>query len=788
MLPITSESYPQKVDSRSVGTECVLTDLMAFKRGENVLFWRVSRLRSLAWNDKNLRLVCETKPFLNRTCWTHETSMHQFHEDSESQMRTLNLEIAFWSTHVFRIQFSGDSIAATASFPPPEARMLVAEPEASFEFAVEEMPGEWIARTPAVTLHVEKDPFALWAGDAQGQVIWRQCRSDLFTADIFDMAVAEHQGRMACFESFALIPQEEIYGLGERFDHVPRTGKAVDFSNKDAIGSSSPRTYINVPFLFSTQGYGLFVNTSCRTEWEIGTLDASTLGFAVLDDAMDYFIIHGPAPAEILRRYCELTGFSPLPPVWSFGLWMSRNSYLSWDVVHAVADELRQRRIPADVLHLDTAWFQEDWNCDLRFSKDRFADPEHHIAQLRKQGFRVSLWQYNFIPPRKNNLNYLEGREKGYLARDATGEVFKHPANRQGSWMDDAIIDFSNPEAAEWYGAQIEGLIRMGASSIKTDFGEGIPEEAVYQNIEGLRFHNLYSLVYNSVIASAIKRVTGEDIVWARSGTAGSQRYPIHWGGDSQSSFAGLAGTLRAALSMGLSGFPFFSHDIGGFIGRPDPELFVRWAQFGLFSSHARCHGCGNENSREPWTFGEQANELFKSYASLRYRLMPYIYDQARRCSCTAKPMVRALIIDYPEDRNVWPIQDQYLFGDSILIAPALRPLTESAVRNLYLPAGRWIDFWTKQPIDSRGEWITRPLDLATMPMYVKAGTILPYTTARLCTHNLVGPIVEVEVYGGAPGRLEYQDGEKCFTAMWDGSKLDFESALPKPKVTVYAG
>jgi alpha-D-xyloside xylohydrolase len=666
--------------------------------------------------------------------------------------------------------------------------MLIGEPQTSFDLEVTETEGEWIARTEAVVLHVDKAPFRLWATDLQDRVFFQQRSSDLFTSDIFDMAVAEHQGNVGCFENIGLDGREEIFGLGERFDHVPRTGKPVDFWNKDAIGATSRRTYVNVPFLLSTRGYGLFVNTSCRTEWEIGTLNAFSLGFAVNDTAMDYFVIHGPTPAEILKRYAELTGFSPTPPVWSFGLWMSRNSYLSWDLVHEVADGLRKRGIPTDVLHLDTAWFQEDWNCDLRFSEDRFSNPEQHLAQLREQGFRVSLWQYNFVPSRDNNSNYREGQAKGYFAKDKTGEVFKHPPERKGSWMDDAIIDFSNPEAAAWYAGQIEALIRLGASSIKTDFGEGIPEEAFYKNIDGRRFHNLYSLVYNSVIAGAIKRVTGEDVVWARSGTAGSQRYPVHWGGDSQCSFAGLAGTLRAALSIGLSGFPFFSHDIGGFIGRPSSELYIRWAQFGLFSSHARCHGCGNENSREPWTFGEQASEIFKSYATLRYRLLPYLYDQARRCSRSAKPMVRALLIEYPEDRNVWPIQDQYLFGDAILIAPILRSLAESPVRDIYLPAGRWIDYWTRRPIDSNGKWITRTVDLDTLPMFVKAGTILPYGEERLCTHNCIGPIVELEVYAGAPGQLDYQDGEKSFTAIWDGSKLSLNGLPHKPRVSILSG
>ena len=481
MSKITSESYPQKIDSKSTVAERVLAGLGALKRGENIAFQRVSALLSLASSGKTLRLVCQTRPYINRTCWTHETKMHQFAEDTENQPSTLNVEISFWSKHVFRIQFSRDPIPTTPQFPPPEARMLIGEPQNSFDLRVTETEGEWVARTEAVVLHVDRAPFRLWATDVQDRVFFQQRPSDLFTSDIFDMAVAEHQGQVACFENFGLDGQHEIFGLGERFDHVPRTGKAVDFWNKDAVGASSPRTYINVPFLLSTQGYGLFVNTSCRTEWEIGTLNAFSLGFAVKDTAMDYFVIHGPRPAEILQRYAELTGFSPTPPVWSFGLWMSRNSYLSWDVVHEVADELRRRGIPTDVLHLDTAWFQEDWNCDLRFSTDRFADPEQHLAQLREQGFRVSLWQYNFVPPRDNNSNYREGRAKGYFAKDKAGEVFKHPPERKGSWMDDAIIDFSNPEAAAWYAAQIEALMHLGASSIKTDFGEGIPRRGRLQ-------------------------------------------------------------------------------------------------------------------------------------------------------------------------------------------------------------------------------------------------------------------------------------------------------------------
>jgi len=752
-----------------------------FKWGESVPFERLQAVQSLEIQGASLTLTCQTRTFVNATTWTHETSMHQFNEDKDSERGLANLEITFWSDEVFRIRFGRDPFPTQSpSFPPKESRMLVGEPDSQVQCALEEVPGGWVVRSRSVELHIEREPLLLWASDREGHIYWQQKRNDLFTSDIFDISITRSGSRTGCFESFSLDGQEEIFGLGERFDGVPRTGRVVDFWNKDAIGTSNRRTYINVPFFFSTRGYGLFLNSSARTEWEIGTLEAFTLGFAIEDEIMDYFIIYGPRPADILYRYHTLTSFAPVPPVWSFGLWMSRCSYLNWDMVHEVADGLRQGGIPADVLHIDF-WFDEDMNCDLRFSQKNYPEPEKHIRQLREQGFHLSLWQWNYVPPKAKNLNYAEGLAKGYFAKSRDGGLFAHPPEAKGVWVNDAIIDFSNPAAAEWYAAQIRNLIRLGVGTIKTDFGEGIPEDAVYQNIDGKKFHNLYPLPYNAAIARAIHDVSGEWIVWARSGTAGSQRFPVQWGGDSQCSFGGLAGTLRAALAVGLSGIPFFSHDIGGFIGRPEPELYVRWAQFGLFSSHSRCHGV---NPREPWTFGEEACDIFKQYDMLRYRLLPYIYDQARKCSTRALPMVRALVIEYPEDRNVWHIQDQYLFGDAFLVAPVLRPGAEAQTRILYLPAGIWIDYWTKKAIHSHGEWIERPIDLRTMPIYVKAGSILPYGEARLSTGNRVGPITELEIYAGADSRLDYDDGEKSFAAVWQGSKLDLRGLPPSTRVT----
>lgn len=790
MSEVSSKEYPQmvseEVKDETTGLYEAVKGLSQFKKGNNVVFMKPQNVLSTNIENNKIKILCTTKGYSNRLVYTHETSMHQF-KKMDNETGELNIEIDVWSDSIFRVRFGKNSIPKNESeFPNLESRMLVGKSEEKIQIECEENDTQFLFKTNKITIIVEKTVFKLKAYDKEGNLFWEQCHNDLSTSDIFDISISEDKGNSACFESFTLLSQEEIFGLGERFDHVARRGKHVDFWNKDAIGTSNSRSYINVPFLFSTRGYGLFLNSSCRTEWEIGTLDASTLGFAIEDGIMDYFIIYGPTPSEIIFNYCTLTGFSPIPPIWSFGLWMSRNSYLSWDVVNEVADKMREKDIPADVLHLDTAWFKEDWNCDLKFSEERFPSPEENMRSLIEKGFRISLWQYNFIPPKENNDNYMEGLEKGYFVMGENGKLYTLPEHAVGSWLDDAIIDFSNTEASNWYAKKIKDLIKKGAATIKTDFGEGIPENGIYKNIDGKRFHNLYSLVYNSIVAKAINEVSGENIVWARSGTAGSQRYPIHWNGDSQCSFAGLAGTVRGGLSLGLSGFSFYSSDIGGFIGRPSTELYIRWAQVGLFLSHSRCHGCGNDNSREPWSFGEDAERIFRKYAKLRYSLMPYIYNEAIKSSKSGKPMVRALLIDYPGDRNVWYIDDQYLFGDSFMIAPILEPLEVKKTRCLYLPKGIWTDYWTKNVINSSGIWINREIDLETMPVYVKESSVIAYEKEKSHTENEIGNIARIELYSCKEGRFDFSFGSKFFSVMLKNDKVKIEGLEYRPEIVIY--
>ena len=741
-----STSYPQFIQAQNAARGPVTdkTDLTAF-RAWPAISSLPKGILSLEETPGAVLFTLGTAGKAAVHSFTHETPMDLYRPE-EPTVDRLYLRLELWSDTVFRVRFSREKDPRDPYVGiPADARMLVGEPE-QVDYTLRQQEDRFLITTREIAVSVDGQTSCIRASWLDsGEEFFSQRKEDFQTDDIHDLSLSDLEGRYACFEALDLDTDEIIYGLGERFDSLTRNGRAVDFHNKDAVGTTSPRTYVNIPFYLSTKGYGLFLNTGARVDWQIGTRDVSALQFCVADDQIDYFVIGGREPRQIIARYCGLTGFSKLPPLWSFGLWMSRNSYVSWDVVEDVAANVRAHDIPCDVLHLDTAWFGRDWNCDLKFSPERFPDPEGHMAKLKEKGFHISLWQYNFIPPNEDNTHYLEAVERGYLSKDAEGAPYQLPEECEGGWVKDVTVDFSNPEAREWYAEKIRSLIRLGAGAIKTDFGEGIAEEALYHSIEGRYFHNLYSLVYNSTVFKATRDVSGDEIVWARSGTAGSQRYPLHWGGDSQCTFEALAATLRGALTVGISGIPFFSHDIGGFIGTPSDELYVRWAQLGLFSSHSRCHGCGDHNHREPWQFSEEACRIFRFYDKLRYSLMPYIYSEAEKCTKTGLPMMRALYLEYPEDRNVRHMDDQYLFGDSLMIAPVLKPLSKTVFRDIYLPRGVWFDYFTRERFESRGEWIRRKVDLATMPIYVKEGTVLEYQDAQDSLAGGMGKILKTE-------------------------------------------
>lgn len=763
-----------------------------FRDGENVHFMRAEKVSGITYDENQqwLDIKLETKLYIDRTAQTHDSVMHQF-IDGEASPGSLWLRIYFFTEDVFRVSYALtteelDALQEEPSFPFPEARMLVGKRRAVATSFTPAQEGAASVSTSNVTINIQEDPFKLSAIRRGSKApFWQHRLKDLFTSDHIPTSIARHQDRAAIFESFNIGPSETIYGLGERFDSVSRRGRPVDFVNHDAIGTSNTRSYINVPFFWSTAGYGCFLNSYARTEWDVGMSETGALGFSTEESFMDYFIIAGPKPKDILRAYThDLTGVCPMLPTWTFGLWLSRNSYTSWDVVDTVIASADKHRIPLDVVHLDTFWFREDWNPDLEFDPIRFANPAAKMASLLASGIHTSLWQYSFISDNPNNKLRQESLTNTYHATAGpdTTDPFTYPPNTSGWKTDDLVMDFSNPATRKWYSDKISTLITQGATAIKTDFGDCNPPDAYYKNVLGRRFQNSYSLAYHATVVDGMRKGTPTSsggggsttnsivttdttqstnpsqqtpVLWSRAGTAGSQRHPLHWGGDSQCSWTALQGSWFATLSMGHSGFSFFSHDVGGFIGKPNPELYTRWAQTSLLAtSHFRAHGAGDGNEREPWAFGEETLGEVRRCAGWRMRLLPWLVGVARRSVVEGVGVVRHLVVEFPGERGCWGVETQGMVGEGVMVVPVLRPLVElEEEMEVYFPRGRWFDFWTGRVVlDARecGRWgMVKTPRLDEVAMYVRGGTAVPLAEeGRLRTFDKVGEVVEVRCYG----------------------------------------
>jgi alpha-D-xyloside xylohydrolase len=511
------------------------------------------------------------------------------------------------------------------------------------------------------------------------------------------------------FASFELSHDEQIFGLGEDFGPLGKRGTSQRLWMEEAWNNSSPSRYKPIPFLWSTAGWGLLAHTTNAVRVEIGALDHTALTVIVDDtDHLDLVFLVADSPQVMLQRYHQLTGAPRVPPRWTFGAWQGRISYRSQDEVLAVAATLRERRLPCDVIHIDTDWFATDWACDYRFAPDRFADPAAMVAELAALGFRVCLWQWPNAM--QGTATFAEGSSGGWLAADTNGRPFMQPGFVEPA----GVIDYSNPAAAEWIADRLRPLIEMGVAAIKTDFGEGAPTSATYHAINGPAAHNAYPLLYNRAVMDAIDAVRDDGVVWSRSAWAGSQRWPVHWSGDGVARFADLACVVRAMLSIGMSGIPFYAHDIGGFSGVPDPTLLVRWTQLGVLSSHLRFHGFP---PREPWEFGSQAETIVRTWLDLRYQLLPYLWDTAEQAVSTGLPTCRAMVLAYPADPTCHHVADQYLLGDHLLCAPIL---TDHDERMVYFPDDSWVNWFTHEQMAPGWQRVTAPLDEA--PLYRRAG------------------------------------------------------------------
>ena len=522
--------------------------------------------------------------------------------------------------------------------------------------------------------------------------------------------------------SFQCTSDEHFVGTGERFRKMDLSGQTFQLKNQDGQGVNNRRCYKNIPFYLSSRMYGAFFHTSdyCK----LSLADHSTRSVQFLNDraTLDVFLIGGKTPEEILKGYRLLTGFPAMPPLWSFGIWMSRMTYFSADEVEDICDHLRREHYPCDVIHLDTGWFRTDWLCEWKFNPERFPDPKGFIQRLKQNGFKVSLWQLPYIAQGAEQLE--EAKKNHYISQPTKEEETSTGGSSNFSALDYAgTIDFTSPKATDWYKySLLKPLLEMGVKCIKTDFGENIHMDHQYHASTPERLNNLYALLYQKAAYEVTREVAGDGIIWARAGWAGCQRYPLHWGGDSESSWAGLAGSLKGGLHLGLSGFAFWSHDVPGFHSTPDfmnspldEQVYVRWTQFGVFTSHMRYHGTCK---REPWHYPNIA-PIVKRWWKLRYRLIPYIVEQSEQACRSGLPLVQALLIHHPDDRQVWNIDDEYYFGNEFLVCPVMNSQNK---RDIYLPEGLWVNFLTGERLEG-GRWhyqMEVPLD--QMPVFVRPG------------------------------------------------------------------
>jgi len=552
--------------------------------------------------------------------------------------------------------------------------------------------------------------------------------------------------------SFEAKHDECFAGTGERFWKMDLSGQTLYLKNQDGQGVNNRRTYKNIPFYVSSRMYGAFYHTCAHGKLSLAGYSTRSVEFLSRQAMLDVFLIGGDTMEEIIRGYRDLTGYPSMPPLWSFGVWMSRMTYFSADEVNGICDRMRREHYPCDVIHLDTGWFKTDWLCEWKFNEERFPDPQAFISGLKNKGFRVSLWQLPYVAENAEQID--EARANDYI-----GPLTKKQ-EREGSnfsALDYAgTIDFTYDKATQWYKGLLRNLLDVGVKCIKTDFGENIHMDAKYKNMPAALLNNLYALLYQRAAYEITKEVTGDGIVWARAAWAGCQRYPLHWGGDSCSSWDGMAGSLKGGLHFGLSGFAFWSHDVPGFHTLPnfmnsvvDDDVYVRWTQFGVFSSHIRYHGT---NKREPWHYPAVA-DIVKRWWNLRYMLIPYILRESEKATKTGSTVLQALIFHHPADKMCWHIDDEYYFGDDMLVAPVMNSDNR---RDVYLPAGTWRNLFTGEKIEAeRGRWVYNmdvPLD--TMPVYVRDGAVIPiYPEPVDCTDQMdLSKTVEITVDDGFEG------------------------------------
>lgn len=650
----------------------------------------------------------------------------------------LKFKIDFVTPRTVRIRMLTTPVESKVS----TSIMLAKEPGKDESWKVTETENTIVYAGNYGTVQINKNPWRVVLKDKTGRILsqtvtLRDADSTQVKYTPFSFIKRGSDNARRINPVFTLTADEMIFGCGESATGLNKVGQKVNLFVTDPQGPETDQMYKPIPFFMSNRGYGMFMHTSAPVTCDFGATYIGLNKMFMGDENLDLFVFFGE-PKDILDEYTDLVGKPGMPPLWSFGTWMSRITYFSEKEGYDVAANIRKNKYPCDVIHFDTGWFDVDWQCDYKFSENRFQNPRQMLKDLKSQGFHVCLWQLPYFTPK--NRYFPELIEKNMYVKNGNGEL---P-------YEDVVLDFSNPETVNWYQNKLAGLLNIGVSAIKVDFGEAAPLNGIYASGKsGWYEHNLYPVRYDMAVSEITKKLHNENIMWARAAWAGSQRYPLHWGGDAATTNTGMLGTLRAGLSFGLSGFSFWSHDMGGFVKSTPEDLYCRWLPFGFLTSHTRAHGAP---PTEPWLYdSKRVQDVFRKSAEMKYRLMPYVYAQAKECTEKGLPMLRALFVEFPDDPGAWRVDDEYLFGSQILVAPLL----ESGItgRTVYLPEGKWIDYQTEKVYE--GGW--HRIEAGSLPiiMLVRDGSVIPHLKLAQSTSEMDWSKMNLKVYSADKKQAE---------------------------------
>ena len=567
---------------------------------------------------------------------------------------------------------------------------------------------------------------------------------------------------------------ELVYGMGERFTAFTKNGQSVDIWNEDG-GTSTYQSYKNIPFYLTNRGYGVFVNHPEKVSFEVGTEQVSKVEFSVPGESMEYFLINGPTMKEVLERYTSLTGKPSLPPQWTFGLWLSTSFTTNYDeeTVMSFIDGMEERGIPLQVFHFDCFWMKDFHWSDFVWDSRVFPDPKGMLSRIKEKGLKVCVWINSYIA--QESCLFAEGMEKGYFVKRKNGDVWQWDMWQPGM----ALVDFTNPAACKWFQDKLEVLLDMGVDCFKTDFGERIPTEDVvyYDGSDPVKMHNYYTYLYNKTVYELLQRKRGKDdaVLFARSATAGGQKFPVHWGGDCWSNYEAMAESMRGGLSLTMSGFGYWSHDIGGFEDTSTPDVYKRWAAFGLLSTHSRFHG--STSYRVPWAYDDEAVDVVRFFTKLKLSLTPYLYSSAVRTSRTGVPMMRSMVLEFENDPVCQYLDRQYMLGDSLLVAPIFNDRGEAYY---YLPEGTWTNYLTGEIVEG-GVWRKEHHDYMSIPLWARENTILPVNYGLKHAADSYKEGLELKVIGlkDQAETTVYEDQKEILqvSVAKDGGKISVKAA-----------